>query len=125
MGTQNLPEYDTFVGWINNAYDSRQPTHLYFREYPLDIQEKREQFMVKRITELMAGYEKRSVRGRYGSSAFGDDEIANCRVRCPGGSLAANTKKGKYLQCPSCHELVEVRVEYDAKVLGAKDQEIL
>ena len=54
-----LPDYNTFVGWINNEYNPQLPTYLFtFREYPFDIQEKREQFMMKRITELMASYEK-------------------------------------------------------------------
>src|SRR5208282_4892554 len=58
VGTSSSPEYDTFVGWINNAYDPQQPTHLYFREYPYEVQERREQFMVQRIKEFMAGCEK-------------------------------------------------------------------
>src|ERR1700752_2260195 len=47
VGPPSSPEYNAFVGWINNAYDPQQPTCQYFREYPLAIQEAREQFMVK------------------------------------------------------------------------------
>ncbi len=121
VGTQDLPEYNTFVGWINNAYDPQQPTYLYFREYPLDVQEKREQFMVNRITELMAGYER-------GLFVVGMDHLHSCMTKLrragfdvKGGNWLRIPDTGKHLECPNCHRLVEVRVEYDAKVLAAEE----
>lgn len=121
VGTQDLPEYNTYVGWINNAYDPQQPTHQYFREYPLDIQEKREQFMVKRIAELMAVYER-------GLFVVGMNHLHSCMTKLKlagfdvkGGNWLRIPDTGKHLECPNCHELVDVRVEYDAKVLEAEE----
>lgn len=120
VGTQNLAEYDTSkAGYIN--FDPWRATHLMFREYPYEVQEKREQFMVKRIVELMAGYER-------GLFVVGMDHLHSCMTKLrlanfdvKGGNWLRIPDTGKHLECSHCHELVEVRVEYEAKVLGAKD----
>jgi hypothetical protein len=57
VGTQDFPEYDTSTAkWIN--FDPYQPVHLMLRDYPYEVQEKREEFMVERIKELMIDYER-------------------------------------------------------------------
>ena len=57
MGTQNLAEYDTSEAPYINS-DPFGPTHLMFREHPYEVQERRERFMVERITEFMADHER-------------------------------------------------------------------
>lgn len=56
VGTPNAPEYDTSKAWFVN-FNPDHPTHLMFRVYPFETQERREQFMVERITECMSSYE--------------------------------------------------------------------
>ena len=117
VGTQDMAEYDTSkAGYIN--FDPWRAVHLMFREYPYEVQEKREQFMVKRIVELMAGYER-------GLFVVGMDHLHSCMTKLrlagfdvKGGNWLRIPDTAKYLECPKCQELVEVRVEYDAKVLG-------
>jgi len=120
VGTPSSPEYNTFVGWINNAYDPQQPTYQYFREYPLAIQETREQFMVKRISEFMANYQRGLfvVGMNHLHSTMSKLRIASFDVT--GGNWLKIPDTARQVECTHCHELIEVRVEPEAKVLGAK-----
>jgi len=116
VGTPSSAEYNTFVGWINNEYNPQQPTYLYFREYPFEIQEKREQFMMNRITELMANYDK-------GLFVVGMNHLHSCMAKLRevgfdvvGGNWLRIPDTAKHVECSNCHEFVEVRVERDAKI---------
>ena len=113
VGTPSSSEYNTFVGWINNDYDSQQPSYLYFREYPFDIQEKREQFMLKRIIELMVNYERGLFVVGMNHLHSGITKLRLAGFDVTGGNWLKIPDTGKHLECPNCHELVEVRIERD------------
>jgi hypothetical protein len=52
------PEYDTYAAPINFEPDPNRPSHLSFRQYPFEVQERREQFMLERIVDYMSAYER-------------------------------------------------------------------
>jgi hypothetical protein len=77
--------------------------------------------MVKRIAELMADYER-------GLFVVGMNHLHSCMTKLKlagfdvkGGNWLRIPDTAKHLECPNCHELVGVRVEYDAKVLAAEE----
>jgi hypothetical protein len=53
-----VAEFDTYAAPINFEPDPDWPSYLSFRQYPFEVQEKREQFMLERIVEYMSERER-------------------------------------------------------------------
>jgi hypothetical protein len=54
----DAPEYSTYAPRINFEPDPSRPGYLSLPQYPFEIQEKREQFMVERTMEYISTYER-------------------------------------------------------------------
>jgi hypothetical protein len=106
VGTpSNSPEYDTSsAGFIN--FDPERPHHLMFREYPFEIQERREQYMAERIAEYMSLYERGLlvIGMNHLHSVTAKLRVAQFEVRC--GNWFQLCDKGKKTIQTRCHSLV-------------------